>query len=59
MVIVDILDVVVSIGFAFVIVIVCGYIIALIVIVRQYSGSLAHPRGMYYNGKEFNMSTLL
>ena len=20
--------------------------------VRQYSGSLAHPRGMYYNGKE-------
>ena len=20
--------------------------------VRQYSGSLAHPRGMYFNGKE-------
>ena len=25
--------------------------------VRQYSGSLAHPRGMYYNGKEGRKGT--
>ena len=27
--------------------------------VRQYSGSLAHPRGMYYNGKEGRKEPLL